>query len=189
MAQTTGKVPIPEMRRTDTARFGGIQQVGRSSYSNAPTMRFGQESMRVDSQPSQGMHRSFASRDPFSALDSRRRSIEGAGRRAWGRTGPPPSRLSPSLSNRMYGDRVPGTNILSTGFGSKRPKLLSMRRFTSRWLSPSSPGRPALGGLTQNPLWSGSGGEDFGRGPGFGGGGGTYSFGQRTGRPGFRATV
>ena len=47
MAQTTGRVPIPEMRRMDTARFGGIQQVGTRSYSDAPTMRFGRETMQV----------------------------------------------------------------------------------------------------------------------------------------------
>jgi hypothetical protein len=89
-------------------------------------------------------------------------------------------------SSRFYGSQNPKSGVFETGWGVKRPKLLSMRRFTSRWQSPSSPGRPAFGGLTQNPMYSGSGAEGFGRGPGFGG---TYSFGQRTGLPGYRSTV
>jgi len=93
--------------------------------------------------------------------------------------------IRPGLSSTFYGGRTREGN-LQTGFGSTRPKLLSFRRFTSRWLSPSQPGRPAFGGLTQNPLYGGGGGESFGRGPGFGG---TYSFGQRTGQMGFRQTV
>lgn len=190
MATTTGKVPIPTMRRTDTARFGGIQRTGYNSFSNVGTMRFGQEYMRAGSPRSYrgGGRPSFASRDPFSALANMRRHTEAAGRRAWGRSGsPPPGRRRPSLSMMAYGDRVPGTNILSTGFGSTRPKTLAIRRFSSRWLSPSMPGRPALGGLTQNPRWSGRGGETFGRTGAFSGGFGTY--GARAGQMGMRPTV
>jgi len=95
------------------------------------------------------------------------------------------ARLRPSLSQQIYGSRTREGN-LQTGFGLNRPKLLSFRRFTSRWLSPSSPGRPAPGGLRQNPLYSGGGGESFGGGPGFGG---TYARGQQTGQMGFRRTV
>ena len=93
----------------------------------------------------------------------------------------------PSLSERFYGNRTP-QGILSTGFGATRPKLLSMRRFTSRWLSPSEPGSPSRGLLRPNPLYET--GTTVGWGRGFGGPGmGTYSSYAARNLPFMRSTI
>lgn len=100
-------------------------------------------------------------------------------------SGAGPSRLGPTprfrpstpqrggLSSRFYGSRDPKSGVLTTGFGVNRPKLLSFRRFTSKWMSP--PGGRGL--LQPNPTYmGGAGGFDpsqaagrgFGRMPGMG---------------------
>ncbi len=84
-------------------------------------------------------------------------------------SGAGPSKLGPTprfrpsapqrggLSSRFYGSRT-REGVLSTGFGSSRPKLLSMRRVTSKWLPPSR-GR---GLLQPNPSYmGGAGGFDY----------------------------
>ena len=158
MAQTTGRVPIPEMRRTDTARFGGITRfAGRrqgyaGGFTNAPTMRFGQESYTDDPSVGSGTRtrtrtRSAASQDPVARLASVRKSISSAGERYWGKGGPPPS--SPRRRSRYK-----QFNPTGRSYGSDNPKRLSYRRFTSKWLS-----QPGKGLLQPNPYYMGGSGD------------------------------
>lgn len=58
----------------------------------------------------------------------------------------------PSTSEMFYGNRTP-EGILQTGFGQSRPKLLSFRNFTSKWV----PGRSGL--LVPNPSYMGGAGS------------------------------
>jgi hypothetical protein len=121
-----------------------------------------------------------------------RASSPGAGPSALG----PTPRFRPSApqrggeSSRFYGSRNPKSGVLTTGWGVKRPKLLSFRRFTSKWLPPAG-GR---GLLQPNPAYMGGAGDfnpedassrGFGRMPGMG----TYGSYAVRGLPFMRPTL